>query len=113
MAPLDEDRLDRNNRNISDSGDRLKEQYYDLKTSIAVITTKMESLTGTVEKGFSVVDSTFREFNSRYATKEDLKEVKDEIGEVRKNINRGVWIVITAVIVGILSLLFKAGLLHG
>ena len=112
MAVVDEDRLDRNNRNISDNGEKLKEQYYDLKTSIAVITTKMEALTGTVEKGFSVVEGTFKEFNNRYATKEDLKEVKDEIGDIRKNLNRGVWIVLTAVVVGVLSLLFKVGLTH-
>ena len=109
MADDDSDRQDRR-REAGE--DRTQSQLYDLSTKVAVLATKMEGLADTVRVGLANVDTTFREINTRYATKEDLKTVADNIMDVKKNLQKGVWIVLTLVIGAIFTVVFKSGLAH-
>ena len=97
----DEDRLDRNYRSNNDSADRLREQISELKTSMAVVTTKFEGLQSVVISGFATVDSTVREFKSGYATKQDLDDVRDKVKDIQKILVRIAFILGTPLLIGI------------
>ncbi len=111
MTVDSEDKLDRNYRSQNDSTDRLRDQIASLSEKMAVASTKVEMLADTVKAGLANVDNSFREFNSRYATKADVDTVAKELEEVRKNLTKGVWIILGAVIIATLTLVFRAGLI--
>ena len=93
--------------------DRVKDQINGVSKDVAVLATRLENLTNTVGDGFRSVNTTFAEISSKYATQADVQSVRKDLEDVRKDLKKGVWIVLGAIIVGVLGLIFKAGLLHG
>ena len=89
--------------------DRVKSDIGQLSRDVAVITNEMKNLSKTVDEGLRRMDDTFKDVNARYATKEDLKGVAEELKVIRTNLSKGVWIVMTFVVMAVLAAAFKNG----
>ena len=105
----DEDRLDRNNRNTSESADRLSEKLHGLDKAVAVIGTTLAN----IDKRLDAVDLTIRTAVASYATKDELKDVDKKVDKIAANIGWGIKFIVGGFLAGVAGLIYKTGLPHG
>ena len=84
-----------------------------IQTAVAVLTVKVNALDKTLSHLDKKLDTFFNEVKNNYATKMELKDVKDDVDKVNANIGWLVKIVVGAVVTGLLGLLLvKGGVPH-
>ena len=85
----------------------MAEEINNLKIEVAVINEKLDSQGKKIDTVIAMIDAHTREEAKRFEDFANTKADQKEVDDIRANLNRGVWIVLSAVIVAVLALVLK------
>ena len=109
MASDVDDRFDRTR---TTQVDRLTDKVHGVDKAVGELAVGLKSLGDKVDKGFEEVKSTFRDMNTKFVSREEHETLKGEVRDVRSNISRGAWLVLSLVFTALVYSLFKIGVVH-